>query len=189
MRWTSIRLIGVAALMAPLPAAAAIDPFLTPRQQIAAPNGFVVMCRTQADACSDVAGASTATADRWETLLRRVNRRVNRHVRQVSDVTRFGQRDLWRASGIARGAVGDCEDIALEKRRLLIAAGAPADRLFLAVAYGRGGVGLHLVLIARTERGDVVLDSRSSSITPWSNAPYTWIAMQSAIRPETWFSV
>lgn len=184
-------LIAVAALAAPLPAAAAsIDPFLTPQQPIAAPNGFVTMCSAQPDACTDAGDiAATASPKRWETLLRRINRRVNRHVRQVSDETRYAQHDLWRASGIGRGAAGDCEDIALEKRKLLVDAGVPADRLFLAVAYGRGGIGLHLVLIARTDKGDVVLDSRSSSITPWSNAPYTWIAMQSAARPDAWFSV
>jgi predicted transglutaminase-like cysteine proteinase len=180
----------LAALAAPLPAsAAAIDSFLTPQQPIAAPNGFVAMCSAQPDSCTDVRVEVTAAPKRWETLLRRINRRVNRHVRQVSDETRFAQHDLWQASGIGRGAEGDCEDIALEKRKLLVDAGVPADRLFLALAYGRGGVGLHLVLIARTDRGDVVLDSRSSTITPWSNAPYTWIAMQSANRPGAWFSV
>jgi predicted transglutaminase-like cysteine proteinase len=183
-------LVALAALAAPLPAsAAAIDSFLTPQQPIAAPNGFVAMCSAQPDSCTDVRVEVTAAPKRWETLLRRINRRVNRHVRQVSDETRFAQHDLWQASGIGRGAEGDCEDIALEKRKLLVDAGVPADRLFLALAYGRGGVGLHLVLIARTDRGDVVLDSRSSTITPWSNAPYTWIAMQSANRPGAWFSV
>lgn len=184
-------LIAVAALAAPLPAAAAsIDPFLTPQQPIAAPNGFVAMCSAQPDACSDAGDtAATASPKRWETLLRRINRRVNRHVRQVSDETRYAQHDLWRASGIGRGAAGDCEDIALEKRKLLVDAGVPADRLFLAVAYGRGGVGLHLVLLARTDAGDVVLDSRSATITPWSAAPYTWIAIQSARQPRLWFSV
>jgi len=186
---SSTWLIAVAALAAPLPAAAAIDPFLKPQQPIAAPNGFIEMCSAQPDTCTDAAAATAASPKTWETLLRRINRRVNRHVRQVSDETRFAQHDLWRASGIARGAAGDCEDIALEKRKLLVDAGVPADRLFLAVAYGRGKVGLHLVLIARTDKGDVVLDSRSSAITPWSNAPYTWIAMQLANRPDAWFSV
>jgi predicted transglutaminase-like cysteine proteinase len=183
-------LVALAALAAPLPAAAvAIDPFLTPRHPIAAPYGFVAMCSAQPDACTDARVVATPATKRWEPLLRRINRRVNRHVLQVSDETRFAQHDLWQASGIGRGAEGDCEDIAIEKRKLLVDAGVPADRLFLAVAYGSRGVGLHLVLIARTDRGDVVLDSRSSSITPWSHTPYTWIAIQSTNRPGAWFSV
>lgn len=182
-------LIGLAALAMPLPAAAAINPFLTPQHRIDAPNGFTAMCSAQPDACA-VTGSETADASgRWEASLRRVNRQVNRHVRQVSDRTRFGRLDVWQASGISRGATGDCEDIALEKRKLLIDAGVPADRLFLAVAYGRARLGLHVVLIARTDLGDVVLDSRSSSITFWSDAPYTWIAMQLADQPNVWFSV
>lgn len=182
-------LIGFATMTAPLPATAATDPFLTPQHQISAPNGFTMMCNSQPQACADPSVNVAESSGHWETLLGRINRRVNRHVRQVSDAARFGQRDVWQASGINRGASGDCEDIALEKRKLLTEAGVPANRLFLALVYGRDGVGLHLVLIARTEQGDVVLDSRSSSITPWSNAPYTWIAMQSADRPDSWFSV
>lgn len=189
MQRTGRWLIGLAVAIAPLPATASISSFLKPQHPIAAPYGFTAMCGAQPDACARPDSEGAAVPQDWEKLLRRVNRRVNRHVRQISDAARFARQDVWQASGIGRGAAGDCEDIALEKRKLLVEAGIPADRLFLAVAYGGGGVGLHLVLIARTDKGDVVLDSRSSGITPWSNAPYTWIAMQSADRPELWFSV
>jgi predicted transglutaminase-like cysteine proteinase len=189
MRWTGRWLIGCVALAVAMPATAATSPFLTPQRLIAAPNGFTAMCSTQPEACTQAHTPAIAAPRDWEKLLGRVNRQVNRHVRQVSDAARFARNDVWQASSIARGAAGDCEDLALEKRKLLIEAGVPAGRLFLAVAYGRAGVGLHLVLIARTDDGDVVLDSRSAAITPWSNAPYTWIAMQSADQPRLWFSV
>lgn len=188
MRWLRWA-IGSAALVAAIPATAATSRFFTPQSPIAAPNGFVAMCAAQPGTCTDVRADDALASGDLGKLLRRVNRRVNRHVRQVSDAARFDRRDVWQASGIDRGAEGDCEDIALEKRKLLIEAGVSPDRLFLAVAYGRGRGGLHLVLIARTDDGDVVLDSRSATIRPWSNAPYTWIAVQSAGQPRLWFSV
>lgn len=191
MRSVGKWLMGLVAACAPLPVLAAPHAFLTARAPIAAPYGYTAMCGADPTACAPIAtdvGAAPAPKD-WELLLRRVNRQVNRHVRQVSDMIRFARRDVWQASGIGRGATGDCEDIALEKRKLLLAAGVPADRLFLALTYGRSGVGLHLVLIARTGAGDVVLDSRNADIAPWTNAPYTWIAIQSADQPDHWFSV
>ena len=189
MRWARKGLIGLAMVVAPFPAAASVHAFFQPQHQIEAPYGYTAMCSASPDACRNDGGHAATAPQDWEGLLRRINRQVNRHVRQISDTARFARKDVWQASGIGRGAAGDCEDIALEKRKLLLEAGIPADRLFLAVAYGRGGVGLHLVLIARTDDGDVVLDSRSATITPWSNAPYTWVAIQSAERPSLWFSV
>lgn len=189
MRWKRRGLIGLAVMIAPLPAAASVDPYFRPQHPIEAPYGFTAMCSASPNACRDDRDHVATAPQDWEGLLRRINRQVNRHVRQISDTVRFARKDVWQASGIGRGAAGDCEDIALEKRKLLLDAGIPADRLFLAIAYGRGGVGLHLVLIARTDDGDVVLDSRSATITPWSNAPYTWIAIQSAEQPGLWFSV
>lgn len=190
MRRTSAWLIGMAVATLPLPAmAGGLPPFLTPQHAIEPPRGFVSMCEAQPDMCVSPAATHLAVSDTAIDLLREVNYRVNRHVRQVSDQTRFARSDVWQPSGIDRGARGDCEDLALEKRKLLIEAGFPADRLFLALAYGQQGVGLHLVLVARTDREDVVLDSRSHTIQPWSAAPYTWIAMQRPEQPMAWFSV
>lgn len=190
MRRIGAWLTGMAIAAAPLPATAGgLAPFLTPQHAIEAPHGFVTMCRSQPDICALPTATQVAVSDAAIDLLRDVNYQVNRRVRQVSDQVRFARPDVWQASGIDRGARGDCEDLALEKRKLLIEAGFPADRLFLALAYGQRGIGLHLVLIARTDREDVVLDSRSRTIQPWSIAPYTWVAMQRPDQPMAWFSV
>lgn len=119
-------------------------------------------------------------------LLKYVNRYVNRHVLQRSDLRTTGQADTWRPSGVAPGAVGDCEDIALEKQRELIQRGFSPTRLALAIAYSRAA-GLHAVLIARTDGGDVVLDSRSARLLQWHDAPYDWISIQSMDDPLKWF--
>ena len=121
----------------------------------------------------------------WRHLLARVNARVNARVYQQSDLATYGVPEMWRPSGIAPGAVGDCEDLALEKRVELLAENFPAERLFLAVVY-RGDVGLHTVLVARLDDGDVVLDSRVDFIAAWPSAGYNWVSIEVPGRPEEW---
>jgi predicted transglutaminase-like cysteine proteinase len=121
-------------------------------------------------------------------FLKRINRYVNQRVVQLSDIRTTGEADRWRLSGVGPGAVGDCEDIALEKQHELVRQGFPPDRLALAVAYSRAA-GLHAVLIARTKDGDVVLDSRNPRLMPWNEAPYQWISIQSMGDPLAWYRV
>lgn len=127
-----------------------------------------------------------ARADR--AMLSRINRYVNTHVWQRSDLDVYRQPEHWTRSGVGKGAAGDCEDIAIEKRLQLIAAGFPADRLSFAVVYSRES-GLHTILVARTDAGDVVLDSRSGRVLPWSKIRYRWLAVQSQGDPMTWRAV
>lgn len=118
-------------------------------------------------------------------LLNRINRYVNSRVQQHTDWQIFGRDEVWARSGVGRNAVGDCEDIAIEKRYELVAEGFPANRLAFAVVYSRAS-GLHTVLVARTERTDVVLDSRSPYVRTWSEADYSWISVQSMDDPGVW---
>jgi predicted transglutaminase-like cysteine proteinase len=118
-------------------------------------------------------------------MLETVDRYVNGNVRQATDMEIYGVEEYWTRSGTGPGARGDCEDLAIEKRMELIDQGYPASDLFYAVAY-RTDIGLHAVLIAHTELGDLVLDSRSPYVVLWNHAPYTWIKRQSADNPSLW---
>ncbi|MEJ2036830.1 MAG: transglutaminase-like cysteine peptidase, partial [Maritimibacter sp.] len=91
-------------------------------------------------------------------------------------------------SGVGRSAIGDCEDIALQKRLMLINADFPADRLFFAVVFSTR-LGLHTVLIARLDRGDYVLDSASGAIREWQDVSYSWLRIQSPSAPRQWYRV
>jgi predicted transglutaminase-like cysteine proteinase len=159
-------------------------------REMAAPRGFVAMCKADAALCETptTQAAANLPAEAEVALLRTVNRRVNTRVRQASDRSTSGVAELWKKPGLDRGAVGDCEDLAIEKRALLLAAGFPADRLFYAVAYQRQ-LGLHAVLVARVAQGDVVLDSRTPYLTSWTEAPYTWVSRQSTANPMIWHQV
>lgn len=118
-------------------------------------------------------------------LLTRINDHVNARVHQQSDLIVYGVTELWRPSGDGPRAAGDCEDLALEKRVELLAAHFPPERLFMAVVYSFGA-GLHAVLVARQDSGDVVLDSRITYILPWSKAPYSWLSVEVPGAPQEW---
>ena len=120
-------------------------------------------------------------------LVKDVNRRVNAAVRQRSDLQVYGTDEYWQPAGLDQ-AVGDCEDIALQKKVMLLEAGFPADRLFLAVVF-RSGVGLHTVLVARLDDGDVVLDSATRAVWGWQKTPYSWLRVQAPQRPREWYRV
>jgi predicted transglutaminase-like cysteine proteinase len=83
---------------------------------------------------------------------------------------------------------GDCNKFALEKRRELIALGWPRDALLLTTALTEQGEA-HLVLVARTSAGDLVLDNRAARVVDWTRLPYRWIARQSPENPALWVDV
>jgi len=118
-------------------------------------------------------------------ILAKINKHVNEHVHQKSDMATYGVPELWRPAGDGPHAVGDCEDLAIEKRIELISAHFPPERLFFAVVFA-ANVGLHTVLVARLDRGDVVLDSRTPYIEPWERSPYLWLAIEKPGQPQVW---
>lgn len=131
------------------------------------------------------APAAPLTLDQRLKMLQRINLYVNAHVLQRTDVQIYGVEEYWTRSGVGPGAQGDCEDIATEKREELIDEGFPAEDLFYAVAYRRD-IGLHAVLLAHTEVGDLVLDSRSSKLSPWNKVDYTWVKRQISGPGRPW---
>jgi len=88
----------------------------------------------------------------------------------------------------ADGGYGDCSTYALEKRRELLARGWPKTALLLASAVTETGEG-HLVLIARTSAGDLVLDNRLEPVVDWSRLPYRWVSRQSEQRLTIWVGI
>jgi predicted transglutaminase-like cysteine proteinase len=121
--------------------------------------------------------------------LDRVNQRINRAIRYVSDKALYGDEDYWHLSLDPGGpAAGDCKDYVLEKRRALIADGVPAADLSIAVVE-TGWRETHAVLLVATDRGELVLDSLSSWVQPWWKVRYRWIERQAPGRTLDWVSV
>jgi len=122
-------------------------------------------------------------------LLSQVNLYVNRSIRFVSDTVQYGVDDYWTLPLDAGGSgAGECKDYVLEKRRALIAAGISADDLSIAIVRTNWGEA-HAVLLVATDSGELVMDSLSSQIRPWRQAPYQWIERQAPGRQLDWVRI
>jgi len=147
------------------------------------PKGFVDFCKRHPGECIEVAmseGPAMLDESRWRQLAE-VNDRVNRTFRYVADAGAFGRSDYWTLPTVE----GDCEDLALEKRRRLIALGWPPEALLIALAKVPR-LGGHAVLVVVTDKGDYVLDSRDGAVRPWDEVPYRWMRRQSPDNPRVW---
>jgi predicted transglutaminase-like cysteine proteinase len=72
----------------------------------------------------------------------------------------------------------------ITKRSRLIGMGLPAGALRIAYAKTSSGEG-HAVLIVKTNKGDYVLDNRTSSIRPKSQSGLRFISISTA-NPKKW---
>ncbi|WP_132654236.1 transglutaminase-like cysteine peptidase [Rhizobium sp. BK418] len=148
-------------------------------RSIGAPVGFASACARYRWLCHETSGQG-ASAEVGMPLLRKVTRAVNGRVRSVEDQSPNG--DDWT---LPVGGRGDCEDYALQKMKDLIDAGFPAHRLALSVVIGPRNEN-HVVLIARMDDGDYVLDNLNNAVKPWRATPYTFLATQDFLKRSTW---
>ena len=122
--------------------------------------------------------------------LHKVNRMVNIAVKPVTDPEGFGVTENWRIPDISGfyGDIGDCEDYALLKRKILAQNGFNYNDLSMAVVKQYNG-NVHAVLVVRTDYGDYVLDNLNKSVKSWHQTDYIWIKKQSISNPSIWVSV
>ncbi|HEV2548585.1 MAG TPA: transglutaminase-like cysteine peptidase [Stellaceae bacterium] len=146
------------------------------------PSGFIHFCIKHSEEClvSGQAAVRMELTPVRQGELREVQARINAAIEPRED-----PRHLWE---YARDGRGDCNTFALTKRRALIALGWPEETLLLAAVYTEHNEG-HLVLVARTSQGDLVLDNRLPRIVEWTVLPYRWVSMQSQTSPARWVRV
>lgn len=151
------------------------------------PFGWLDFCQRYAGECDDRPTAPREIELTAETFrkISGVNALVNSRVEPVADLEHAGVPDSW---DYPEDGKGDCEDYALMKRRVLISSGFPRSALLLAVVKDRQGDG-HLVLIARTSRGDLVLDNLSDDVSAWTQTPYRFVKRQSQENQNVWVAV
>lgn len=154
--------------------------------QVEAPYGFVDFCTRNPAPCRLHAAEITniRLTPEHRATLERINAEVNR-LPQITDLDNYGVVEYWSYPN-KRG--GDCEDLALEKQRRLVALGFPENALLLTVVRQRNGEG-HTVLVAETDRGEFVLDNLEPAILAWSDVSYTWRKRQSRLASGVWESV
>ena len=188
---TEVVAIAMIALFSVIPAAAAtVDLSNAAFAQTAGPTSIPIghseFCKAHRGECgtnSQVVEVEELTDDRWQTLIA-VNDRMNRDIVPVTDADLYKVEEFWTYPD----GYGDCEDIALAKRRELIAEGWDASALLMAVVREKSGDG-HAVLMVRTDRGDLVLDNQDGMVRLWADTPYQFIKRQSQTNAGEWVDI
>jgi predicted transglutaminase-like cysteine proteinase len=127
-------------------------------------------------------GPIKLSADR-KSEMTRVNQKVNAGIAPEANLQGLaGERWLIDPDR------GDCNDYAVTKRHDLMARGWPARALLLSEVVARGGEH-HLVLVARTQEGDFVLDNMTTKIVPWFKTPYQWVRVQLPGVARLWTTI
>ena len=149
------------------------------------PVGYIDFCKNYPAQCvargRDEAEALTEAT--WRDL-REVNVGVNRNIAPVTDRDFYGKDEVWTLPD----AFGDCEDYVLLKRKLLVERGWSTSDLLVSVVFDEVGDG-HAVLLARTTRGDFVLDNKTDRVLRWYETAYHFVKRQSVSDPNRWVVV
>lgn len=152
-----------------------------------APIGWIGFCKKnpgECDLASSKARKIELNDDVWN-LLTLTNAGVNQKVEASSDMAHWGMNESWDYPTDGRG---DCEDYALQKRKMLIKAGLPRQALLITVVLDRRGDG-HAVLMVRTNRGDFILDNQYRDIMAWDQTGYIYLRRMSAENPNAWVAM
>ncbi len=104
-------------------------------------------------------------------LITAINKRVNDAISPVTDQEHWGVMDRWDYPDDGKG---DCEDIQLLKRKLLVEQGLPRRAMRMTVVIDRKGEG-HAVLMVRTSQGDLILDNARDAVLPWRRTDYEFV--------------
>ena len=174
--WAGVALFESAATE-PLSSASATLP--TPAEAILSggPAGptpaWIKFCEHEPQECAVDASEPVVLSlnqDVWLTILE-VNERVNRTILAVTDQDHWGEVDRW---DYPNDGLGDCEDMQLLKRKLLLDAGLPRRALRMTVVLDEQGMG-HAVLMIHTSHGDFVLDNKRDAVLAWQETGYHYV--------------
>ncbi|HVW93814.1 MAG TPA: transglutaminase-like cysteine peptidase [Devosia sp.] len=150
------------------------------------PVGAADFCKRFPGDCrinAKLVDAMHLTPQNWQQLLD-VNTWFNTTIVPETDQQLYHVAEFWTYPN----GYGDCEDIALAKRRQLIADGWPPSTLLMTVARDSDGEG-HAVLMVRTDRGDLILDNQDSVVRDWKDSPYHFLKRQSQADAGEWVGI
>jgi predicted transglutaminase-like cysteine proteinase len=149
----------------------------TDRIQVVGPAGstqaWIDFCQRYPDECRvDLSQPARISLNSqvWAALTQ-VNERVNSSILAVTDQDHWGVLDRW---DYPDDGLGDCEDIQLLKRKLLVEAGLPQRALRMTAVSDEQGQG-HAVLMILTDQGDFILDNKRNAVLPWWRTGYIFI--------------
>jgi predicted transglutaminase-like cysteine proteinase len=161
--------------------------FIAVGGQTSAPIGWVQFCVEYDPECKTTPTMPrdvVLSAQAWNDL-ERVNHWVNANIRPITDLDHWGVVERWNYPD---DGYGDCEDYALEKRRMLMDAGWPREALLMTVVRDQNGDG-HAVLTVKTDKGEFILDNQRDDVLLWSDTGYHFVKRQSQSDPNVWLSL
>jgi predicted transglutaminase-like cysteine proteinase len=149
------------------------------------PIGYLDFCKHFQSECISQGSqeAEGLTPKHWRDL-QEVNSLANHTISPVTDLEYYQRDEVWTLPD----GYGDCEDYVLIKRKWLIERGWSTGSLLVSVVFDEIGDG-HAVLLARTSRGDFVLDNKTDKIRRWYETAYHFVKRQSVSDPNRWVSV
>ncbi|WEZ84977.1 transglutaminase-like cysteine peptidase [Rhizobium sp. 32-5/1] len=171
---------------AAVPAPSATSLFMQTGSVTSQPIGHYEFCQKFKSECQIKSKSSVAprvTDFGWETI-REVNADVNHEITPITDMDFYGRDEVW---AYPDGA-GDCEDIALLKRKRLMEKGFSASDLLMTVVRKPDGEG-HAVLTVRTAQGDFILDNLEDQVKIWAETPYRFLKRQASVNTGRWVTI
>ncbi len=142
------------------------------------PQGYIDFCLNNERACVLEGDSLISWTPDVRARIDAINTAVNAEIAFVSDSEALGLEDEWN---YPRNCKGDCEDIALEKRRRLVAAGFPSASLTMATVFHEVQFFPHAVLLVESSKGTWVLDNFYDSALCWDAVPYIFTGRE---RPD-----
>lgn len=152
-----------------------------------APLAFVKFCMRYQSECHKPqimfrGGPVKLTAERYAELID-VNRAVNVAIRPQPNLAGVAGEE-W----IINPSHGDCNDYAVSKKHQLRARGWPERSMFLSEVVTNWGEH-HLILVVRTDKGDLILDNLTGAIKPVGLGRYQWVRAQHPGNPIVWHEI
>lgn len=158
--------------------------FLIGQHPTSAPLGFAGLCSRYRWACEQSVNARSTKRANLSVVIA-INRQVNQQTPRIEDLAQYGIREYWTLP-TSRG--GDCEDIVLLKKKMLLDQGIPTQSLLIATVLDRN-LNNHAVLVFRTKNGDLVLDSLTNKIVRWEKTGYTFLKLQNPRALTAWQAI
>ena len=157
-----------------------------------APYGWRLFCSAQPDECRAGQLAPTfvrLTAQSWAEL-NQINGIVNREIEPLGDEDHYKiyEQDILNWWTYPDDGKGNCNDYVIMKRKLLVEAGWPKSALLMTVVVDQHGDG-HLILMARTDHGDLILDNMRDQIIPWDRTGHRFVKRQSQLDYNDWVAI
>lgn len=158
--------------------------YTAPFREAKPPVGWQQFCTISPSDCDveSLPAASIRLDDASWKQIDAINKRVNHSIVEITDMEHYGVLDWWTYPDDGKG---DCEDLQLLKRRMLISSGYPRQALMMTVVRDEQGEG-HAVLMVRTDHGDFILDNKTDEVKNWQATAYDFYKRQSQENPNEW---